>query len=101
VTSRPTPMEVLAALDVLRRWFADGASAPPSDTWVDSAACEVPQRTIRDAVRRGELQASRAGKRLLVRRSHLDAWLEGRRASPRPRSQPSAKIIELGGRRRT
>jgi excisionase family DNA binding protein len=93
-------MEVLAALDVLRRWMQAGATAEPTDPWVDSAEAEVPQRTIRRAVAAGQLAASRAGKRLLVRRSELDRWLEQHQARPRALEQPSAVVVALGGRRK-
>jgi excisionase family DNA binding protein len=98
----PSPVELLAALDTLRRWFSAEASSPPeTDGWVDAAAAPAPQRSIREAVRRGELQASRAGGRLLVRRSELDRWLEQRRVRPRATLDPSAPLLALGARRRS
>jgi excisionase family DNA binding protein len=101
-TTPPSPMEVLAALDVLRRWMLAGGSAEQAaaDAWVDSAEAEVPQRTIRRAVAAGELTGSRVGKRLLVRRSELDRWIGEHRAQPRVTEAPSATVIALGGRRK-
>jgi excisionase family DNA binding protein len=95
----PTQLEVLAALDVFRRFFASGP-AEQIDEWIDAKDAPVPQRTIRDAVRRGEIEATRAGRRLLVRRSELDRWLTERRARPRGTEQPSAVLVQLGARRR-
>lgn len=95
----PSQMELLAALDIVRRWLAAGNAAPVDD-WVDAADAPVPQRTIRDAVRRGELTGSRAGRRLLVRRSELDRWIETRRAKPRKADERvNAVLVQMGGRR--
>ena len=91
-------MELLGALDTIRRWLGGAPSAVESDPWVDAAACQVPQRSVRDAVRRGELTASRAGGKLLVRRSELDRWIEARRVRP-SKAEPSAELVRLGARR--
>jgi excisionase family DNA binding protein len=39
-------------------------------------ATEIPQRYIRDAVKRGELPAVRLGRNLVIRRESLDNWLQ-------------------------
>ena len=94
--------ELLAAIDVLARALAAGVQSPAgqADQWLDAASAPVPQRTIRDAVRRGELTASRAGGRLLVRQSELDRWIEARRVRPAVKAEPSSVIVAMGGRRR-
>lgn len=98
--STPTATELLAALDVLRRALC----APPvpatglADPWVDAAQAEIPQRTIRNAVRAGHLEGSRLGGKLLVRRSALDEYIA--RARVRPSGEPSAALAKLGAKRR-
>lgn len=94
--------ELLRAIDVLAQALAAGVhdtGASGTDQWLDAASAPIPQRTIRDAVRRGELTASRAGGRLLVRQSELDRWIEARRVRPATKAEPSAVIVAMGGRR--
>lgn len=93
----PTQTEVLAALDVLRRLFGAESPTAPSDAWIDAAEAPIPQRTIRNAVRDGKLEASRIGGRLLVRRSTLDRFIAAARV--RPQAEPSAALAKLGARR--
>ena len=94
----PTQPELIAALDVLRR-FLGTAPAPtaPGDDWVDAADAPVPQRTLRNAVRAGKLEGSRLGGKLLVRRSALDRFVASARV--RPAAEPSAALAKLGARR--
>lgn len=77
----------------------DALEAQSSDPWIDSAEAPVPARAIRDAVRRGELRGSRVAKRLLVRRSELDRWIEAhavtRQAAP---ERPATLLDRLGPR---
>lgn len=51
-----------------------------------AAAAGVTPGTVRDWIRAGRLQASRAGRRLRVRRSALEAFLAG-----------SAAVVDLDG----
>lgn len=94
----PTPLEVVAALDVLRRFLGSAPTMPESDSYVDAAAAPVPQRTIRNAVRLGELEGSRVGGKLLVRRSELDRWIASHRVKV-SKVEPSAALVALGARR--
>lgn len=94
----PTPMELLAALDVIRRFFAAAPSSESADPWVDAAQAEIPQRTIRNAVRAGTLEGSRAGGKLLVRRSALDKFIA--RGRVRPTAEPSAELAKMGAKRK-
>ncbi len=58
-----------------------------SDPWVNPSKCEISERQVRKAIRSGELRAYRVGRRLLVRRSELDAWI----ARPEHRVQPAVE----------
>lgn len=69
------------------------------DPWVDAADAPVPARAIRDAVRRGELRASRVAKRLLVRRSELDGWIERHAVTPPLAPERSATLLDRLGPR--
>ncbi len=55
-----------------------------SDPWVNPSECEISKRQVKGAIRAGELRAYRVGRRLLVRRSELDAWI----VRPEHRVQP-------------
>lgn len=91
-------MELLAALDVLRRHFVSTPSSESSDPWVDANNAEIPKRTIRNAVRAGDLVASKVGGKILVRRSALDEYISKRRIKPASQS-PSALMLKLGAKR--
>lgn len=73
--------------------------ADAGDSWIDSNSAPVPARAIRDAVRRGELRASRVAKRLLVRRSELDAWIEAHTVARQPAPARPATLLDRLGRR--
>jgi excisionase family DNA binding protein len=94
VTS-PLPSEVAAALQVIVEHIT-----ATTDPWVDAAACELPQRAIRDAVRRGEIEGHRVAKRLLIRRSELDRYIAARRVIPEVREQRENVRTLLGRGRR-
>lgn len=88
--------EQIAALETLLGGLV--ATSDP-DPWVDAAEAPVPARSIRDAVRRGELRASRVAKRLLVRRSDLDTWIESHAVSPQPAPLSGSMLDRLGPRK--
>ena len=48
----------------------------------------VPVRTLRKAIRSGELSASKVGRSYVVERSALTAWLEMRRVRPKAKAVP-------------
>ncbi|HET7539992.1 MAG TPA: helix-turn-helix domain-containing protein [Polyangiaceae bacterium] len=48
----------------------------------------VPVRTLRNAIRVGELVAAKAGREYLVERSALTAWLAARRVRPKSKAEP-------------
>ena len=95
----PSQTELVMALEVLRRYFgvAPATGATPADPWVDAAVAEIPQRTIRNAVRDGKLDGSRVGGKLLVRRSSLDRFIAA--AHVQAIKAPSAALAKLGARR--
>jgi len=82
--------------------------ATPQTEWLtlDRAAeiAAVTPRTIRGAIARGELVAGRAGRRPLVRRADLEAWITRTRPeSPRkvdPRDEVRAAIERAAERAR-
>ena len=69
-----------------------GAPPQPDDARVARATPGPPVRTLRSAIRRGELPAVRVGRSYMVTRSDLDVWLDARRVQPRPpvRREPSS-----------
>jgi len=88
--------EQIAAIETL---LGGLVSAADPDPWIDSAAAPVPARAIRDAVRRGELRASRVAKRLLVRRSELDRWIEAHAVIPAAAPERPATLLDRLGPR--
>src|SRR5690606_24261037 len=69
--------------------------------------CGPPVRTLRAAIKAGELSACRVGREYRVRRADLEAWLEARRVEPRAAVEPTespadralARAISAGGLR--
>jgi hypothetical protein len=51
-------------------------------------------RAMRDAVRRGDLAASRAGRALIVNRTDLEAYLSARPRRPTRRVRPDAHATD-------
>ncbi len=88
--------EQIAALETL---LGGLVRAPDADPWVNVAEAPVPARALRDAARRGELRAFRVAKRLLVRRSELDGWIERHAVTPAaPPERPATLLDRLGPR---
>lgn len=56
-----------------------------ADDVLDARGSGLSVREFRAAIRRGELRASRVGRRYLVRRADLDAYLASRQVKPRAR----------------
>jgi excisionase family DNA binding protein len=50
--------------------------------------CGPPVRTLRAAIKRGELAASKVGRGYLVSAAALAEWLEARRVTPRAETLP-------------
>ena len=65
----------LTLRDLLERLLADRRDAD-ADPWVDLRKEGWPFRRIVAAAKRGECKVSRIGRRLLMRRSELDAWVD-------------------------
>jgi len=53
-----------------------GSSA--SDDWITLKEARVSVRTLRAAIRRGDLAASKIGRNYRIRRADLDAWIASR-----------------------
>lgn len=68
------------------RLASEQAPAPVAATsdLLPLADCGVPVRTLRGAIRRGELRASKVGRSYFVQRDDLAAYVEARRVSPAP-----------------
>jgi len=66
-------------------------AAPPTE-WLTlagaAAIAAVTPRTIRGAIARGELAAGRAGRRPLVRRADVEAWITRARPPSPPKVDP-------------
>ncbi len=50
-------------------------------------ACGAPLRTLRAAIRAGELPAVKVGREYQIRRTDLGAWLQARQVKPRPKPE--------------
>lgn len=72
--------------DAVREAIAEYRSA---DEWLLLADVGVPVRTLRVAIRTGELAARKAGRNLVVRRSDVDAWLAARPLRPVAAATPA------------
>lgn len=59
--------------------------------------CE--HRTVRRAIRSGELEAALIGGKWLVREEAVDAWFRSRCASPKLSQSPRARTPRAGSRR--
>jgi hypothetical protein len=73
---------------------------PPSDPdpWVDLRKEGWPCRRIAEAAKRGECKVSRVGRRLLMRRSELNAWIDRHQIEVEPdqeRAAPPSRIAHL------
>lgn len=82
-----------ATLRELLARLLDARSADvEADPWIvaDSPRCPIPWRRIVDAARRGELVASRIGRRVVVRASELDAWIARQRIEPQAQKKAEA-----------
>lgn len=78
------------------------------DRWVDGRSCEIAYREGLAAIKRGELKASKVGRKLLVRRSELDRWIDSQRLTLQKEtpssittSSPVAHILEAAGYRKS
>jgi hypothetical protein len=90
--------DALKALETLRSWFASPAST--ESDFMDSAESEAGQRAVRLAVKRGDLEGFRPGKRLLVRRVAHTAWIESHRVAPKEKAPVPKNLLDRLGSRR-
>jgi excisionase family DNA binding protein len=108
VTANDDPLDLTVRELLTRIVDRAPASSVDPDPWVDAAACPVGWRHVLDAARRGELEASRIGRKVLVRRSELDRWLAAHRVEVRAAVAPAEKpppsrvahILEAAGYRK-
>jgi hypothetical protein len=78
---------LLRALDVYLANFA--AERVEANEWVDQHASPLGKRAHLEAVRRGAVEGSKVGRRVLVRRADLEAFLERHPAKDRRRARAS------------
>jgi excisionase family DNA binding protein len=76
-----------AALTELEAISAEQAEPVTTDELVPLRSTGVSVRTLRAAIRAGDLKAIRVGREYRVRRSDLAASLDGRRVQPTPRTE--------------
>ncbi|MBK8994952.1 MAG: helix-turn-helix domain-containing protein [Myxococcales bacterium] len=92
--SRAALASALRALAPAVAAVLDAAAAaleatPPE--WLPVRELELPRRTVRAAIRSGELAVRLVGREHYVRRDVLDAWVEGQmQRTPTP-AEPSAR----------
>jgi len=109
-TARPTREEAFAAFCVLLAFATGQGDAPAADPIITTAnvAAEFPGLTPRafaDAARRGDFAARRHGRKPAAFRSDVEAWLEARKVTPRPRKaapvtiDPMADYVAMAGGR--
>lgn len=89
--------------------FAMGQGTPAPDALLLledlPALYPVSRRVAADAARAGELAAVKVGRKLAARRSDVDAWIAGRKVTPRrpsdvkPDLDPAAAYAEMTGGR--
>ncbi len=97
-------LEALERGTALARALLEGETAPPPPASETYHAEHLPPgarswRVVLDAHRRGELRASRVGRKLLVTGEDWAAYVTSRKATPRP-AKKAADLIELFGKRR-
>ena len=71
VIAQPTIDAIIAA-----RIAAEVEKLKRGDEWIDQTASPLGKRQHLALVKAGVLSGSRVGKRVLVRRSHIDAFIE-------------------------
>ncbi|HEX4474062.1 MAG TPA: helix-turn-helix domain-containing protein [Polyangiaceae bacterium] len=72
------------------------------ETLLPLKSCGVSVRTLRGAIKRGELEASLVGRELLVRAADLQTWIDGRRVradehehvAPNMKKTPAQRAID-------
>ena len=97
-------MTVAEALKVL----LDRSSVADDDPWIDpkSPECPVPYRQILAAAQRGELMMFKVGRKLLVKKTDLDAWIErpehrvGYESASAPSGSAADLVLERNGWRK-
>lgn len=77
--------------------MADLPSSQPEFLKVDDVAAllKIREKTVRDWISRGELEAYKIGKEWRIRRDHLDQAIEARRVTTRP--APSGGLWDPAG----
>jgi excisionase family DNA binding protein len=86
-----------AAADEAERIASEQTDAPPTaDELVSLEAAHhstgISVRTMRAAIRAGDLEAAKVGREYRITRAALDGWLDGRRVRPSPRTEPTREL---------
>lgn len=87
-----------AIADALAPRLADRLEATKAPEWLSVRDCGLPQRTVRAAARRGELQVRRIGRADFVERAALASWVDAQQPapqSPAPRGSVSDGFADL------
>lgn len=90
--------------DALEAEADDDRSTPSrADEWLDARSCSpLSYRRVLALVSSGELPASRDGRRVLVRRADVDAWIAAQRTSPARESPANDSLAsDIAALRRT
>lgn len=65
------------------------------DEWVDQTSVPISRKTYLRLVREGKLPGRKVGRRILVRRKDLEAFIEAHRRDPRQQDVPACDEIDL------
>jgi excisionase family DNA binding protein len=100
---------VPAALDIgqvleerIRAIVRDELKAHEPDEWVDQSSVPLSRKTYLRLVREGKLPGRKVGRRVLVRRTDLEAFIEAHQTEPRaanttgPDDDIDAQLAKLG-----
>ena len=105
VTALPEQASVTLPVVLVKEWLDLEADDPLADLTVANVALQLGRSrgTVRDWIRRGELEAYQLGKECRVTRPALSAFREQRRNGPRPAERSEAvpsRRSELGAWRK-
>lgn len=68
---------------------AAAATLEDAPAWVALRDVELPRKSVRAAVRAGELEVRKVGREYFVRRDHLETWIDSRTSRPAPPKRQS------------
>lgn len=103
---RPVELTPDARIDAAKRALVEAidqlvearlAKGAASSEWVDQTASPLGRRRHLDLVRRGVLRGVREGRRVLVRRADLEAYLTDRAPLQHAEDDVDAMIREIAG----